>query len=196
MSPVGLQGPGSNLLPDVIDYAEMILFWGCDPETTPGGQNGQAGTRICYFFTEIGIKSIYVCPDLNYGAAVHADKWIPIRPGTDAALQLAIAYQWITQGTYNKKYIETHAYGFEKFADYVLGKEDGIPKTPEWASAKCAVPEWTIKALASEWFAKITSILHGNGGPRHTKRLFDRKRSFGSFSPGYAGVGWAGCPSG
>jgi anaerobic selenocysteine-containing dehydrogenase len=165
MSPVGLQGPGSNLLPDVIDFAGMILFWGCDPETTPGGQNGQAGTRICYFFKEIGIASVYVCPDLNYGAAVHADKWIPIRPGTDAALQLAIAYQWITQGTYKKEYIKTHAFGFEKFEDYVLGKEDGIPKTAEWASTKCAVPEWTIKALASEWAAKITSILHGNGGP-------------------------------
>jgi trimethylamine-N-oxide reductase (cytochrome c) len=27
--------------------------------------------------------------------AVHADKWIPVLPNTDAALQLAIAYTWI-----------------------------------------------------------------------------------------------------
>ncbi len=38
-------------------------------------------------------------------AAVHADKWIPILPNTDAALQLAIAYHWITKGTYDKEYI-------------------------------------------------------------------------------------------
>ena len=72
-------------------------------------------------------RSIFV-PDLNYGAAVHADKWIPILPNTDAALQLAIAYMWITEGTYDKEYVKTHTVGFDKFADYVLGKEDGIPK--------------------------------------------------------------------
>ena len=121
--------------------------------------------RVCYWFTELGIKSVYICPDLNYGAAIHADKWIPIRPGTDAALQLAIAYIWISEGTYEKEYLETHSVGYDKFEDYVLGKEDGIPKTPEWASPKCGIPEWTIKALAREWAANVTSIIHGNGGP-------------------------------
>ena len=108
---------------------------------------------------------MYVCPDLNYGAAVHADKWIPILPNTDAALQLAIAYVWITEETYDKDYIATHAYGFEKFKDYVLGKEDGIPKTPAWASEKCGVQDYTIKALARDWANKVASLIHGNGGP-------------------------------
>ena len=58
----------------------------------------------------------------------------------------------------------THTVGFEKFADYVLGKEDGIPKTPEWASPKCGVPEWTIKALARDFASKATSIAHYFGG--------------------------------
>ncbi|MCL1829765.1 MAG: molybdopterin-dependent oxidoreductase, partial [Oscillospiraceae bacterium] len=48
---------------------------------------------------------------------------------------------------------------------YVLGKEDGVPKTPAWASPKCGVPEWTIKALARDWALKVTSLVHGNGGP-------------------------------
>ena len=56
----------------------MLLFWGCDPETTPWGWDGQIVSRLCYWFTDLGIKQVYVCPDLNYGAAVHADKWIPI----------------------------------------------------------------------------------------------------------------------
>ena len=55
----------------------MVLFWGCDPETTPWGFAGQFASRLCYFWSEIGIKQVYICPDLNYGAAVHADKWIP-----------------------------------------------------------------------------------------------------------------------
>jgi trimethylamine-N-oxide reductase (cytochrome c) len=165
MSPVGLQGPGGNLIPDISDFCDMILFWGCDAETTPGGQNGQAATRLLYWWTELGIDCIYICPDLNYGAAVHADKWIPVLPGTDAALYLAVGYQWMTSGTFDKEYVDTHSVGYDKFEEYVLGKEDGIPKTPEWASEKCGVPVWTIKALAKQWATRVTSIAHGNGGP-------------------------------
>ena len=147
------------------ENSEMILFWGCDPETTPGAFDGQTASRVCYWWSELGIKSIYISPDLNYGAAVHADKWIPILPNTDAAMHLAIAYVWITEGLYDKKYVATHTYGFDKFQEYVLGKEDGVPKTPEWASTKCGVPEWTIKAFAREWASKRTTVAHGNGGP-------------------------------
>ncbi len=165
MEPVGEMGPSANLIPDIAENTELLLFWGCDPETTPWGFNGQMASRLCYWWTDIGIKSVYICPDLNYGAAIHADKWIPIRPNTDAALQLAIAYLWITKGTYDKEYIATHTYGDDKFEEYVLGKEDRIPKTPAWASEKTSIPEWTIKALARKWARQRTSIAHGNGGP-------------------------------
>ena len=162
--PVGEMIPMTNLFPDIAKHSNLLLFWGCDPETTPLGVVSQLPSRLCYWYTQIGLKSVYICPDLNYGAAVHADKWIPILPNTDAALQLAIAYMWITEDTYEKDYMATHAYGFERFADYVLGKEDGVPKTPAWASVKCGVPEWTIKALARDWAKKIASIIHCNGG--------------------------------
>jgi hypothetical protein len=163
--PVGEMMPAANLYRDIAEHAEMLLFWGCDPETTPHPIQGMLASRLCYWLSEVGLKSVYVCPDLNYGAAVHADKWIPILPNTDAALHLAIAHVWLTEGTYDKEYIATHSYGFEKFEDYVLGKEDGVPKTPEWAAERCGVSEWTIKALARDWAKKTTSIIHGNGGP-------------------------------
>jgi len=165
MEAVGIMGPSTNLIPDIVENSDLLLFWGCDPETTPWGFNGQMASRLCYWFSELGIRSVYICPDLNYGAAVHADKWIPIIPGTDAALQLAIAYIWIKEKTCDREYVATHSVGFEKFEAYVLGEEDGISKTPEWASSKCGIPEWTIKALAREWASKTTSIAHGNGGP-------------------------------
>jgi molybdopterin guanine dinucleotide-containing S/N-oxide reductase-like protein len=163
----GLQGmmdPANNIVKDMTEHCDMVLFWGGDPETTPWGFTGQCATRLCYFWTEVGIKQVYICPDLNYGAAVHADKWIPILPNTDAAFQLAIIYIWVTEGTYNKEYVKTHTVGMDKVEDYVLGKEDGVPKTPAWASKKCGVPEWTIKAFARDWAKKIVSIAHYFGG--------------------------------
>ncbi|OGO24120.1 MAG: dehydrogenase [Chloroflexi bacterium RBG_16_50_9] len=156
--------PGDNVFKDVTENSEMILIWGGDPETTPWGFNGQLASRLCFFWTEVGLKQIYICPELNYAAAIHADKWIPVLPNTDAALQLAIIYTWIKEGTYKKDYVATHTVGMDKVEAYVMGKEDGVPKSPEWASPKCGVPEWTIKALAREFAKKRTSIGHFFGG--------------------------------
>jgi len=160
----GIMYPAANIVKDTTEHADMVLFWGCDPETTPWGFTGQFASRLCYFWSEVGIKQVYICPDVNYGCAVHADKWIPILPSTDAALQLAIIYMWIKEDTYDKEYVRTHTIGMDKVEAYVMGEEDGIPKTPEWASKKCGVPEWTIKALAREFAAKTTSIAHYFGG--------------------------------
>jgi len=165
MQPVGQQVPQANLMTDIARNTDLLLYWGCDQETTPWGWGGQQASRLSYWFTELGIKQIYIHPDLNYAAAVHADKWIPIRPNTDAAMHLAIAYTWITEGTYDKEYVATHSYGFDKFEEYVMGKEDGIPKTPKWAEEITAVPLRIIKALAREWASKRTSVVIGNGGP-------------------------------
>jgi anaerobic selenocysteine-containing dehydrogenase len=162
--PVG-QGMQSNLLYDISKNTELLLFWGCDQETTPWGWQGQLPSRLSYWWTELGIKQIYVAPDLNYAAAVHADRWIPVLPNTDAALYLAITYQWFKNGTYDKEYLKTHAVGVEKYEAYVLGKEDGVAKTPEWAAPITGIPARTIKALAKEWASKRTTVVIGNGGP-------------------------------
>ncbi len=161
--PVGMS-PISNLMLDIAENTDVLLHWGCDAETTTWGWAGQSASRFLYWFSDLGIKHVFICPDVNYAAAVHADKWIPILPNTDAAMQFAIAYVWLTEDTYDKEYIATHTVGFDKFKDYVLGKEDGIPKTPKWASELCGVPSRTIKALARYWASKRTSVAHGNGG--------------------------------
>jgi trimethylamine-N-oxide reductase (cytochrome c) len=162
--PVG-QGMQSNLLYDMSKNSELLLFWGCDQETTPWGWQGQLPSRLSYWWTELGIKQIYVCPDLNYAAAVHADRWIPILPNTDAAMYLAITYHWFKNGTYDKEYLKTHAVGVDKYQAYVMGEEEGVPKTPEWAAPITGVPARTIRALAEEWASKRTTVVIGNGGP-------------------------------
>jgi anaerobic dimethyl sulfoxide reductase subunit A len=89
-------------------------------------------------------------PRYTVAAEVLADQWIPIKPGTDTAMFMAMAYILFKEDLWNKdfvaKYVEPE--GFEKWRSYVLGAEDGIEKTPEWAESKCAVPAETIRALA------------------------------------------------
>ncbi|MDR2108033.1 MAG: molybdopterin-dependent oxidoreductase [Coriobacteriales bacterium] len=160
----GQQNPQDNVIWDISKNGDAVLFWGADPETTPWGWGGLQPSRVCFWFTEIGIRQIHIAPDVNYTNAVHADRWIPVYPNTDAALQLAIAYVWLTEGLYQKDYIQTHTVGFDWFEYYLLGREDGVAKTPEWAAEKCGVPSYRIKAFARYWATHLVSIAHCNGG--------------------------------
>ncbi|MEM1587280.1 MAG: molybdopterin-dependent oxidoreductase [Candidatus Bathyarchaeia archaeon] len=168
----GMEGPHAGLphqdaiFDDILENAEVLIFTGCDPETTVAGFAGQIGSIMCRWFKEAGIKIIAIAPDCNFTTALHANKWIPIRPNTDAALYLAIAYLWIKDGTYDEEYVKTHCVGFDEFKRYVLGEEDGVPKTPEWAEKITGVPSRVIKALARVWAKKKTSLTVFFGGPK------------------------------
>ncbi|MBQ3302685.1 MAG: molybdopterin-dependent oxidoreductase, partial [Eggerthellaceae bacterium] len=148
MDPFGNTTKNTNLAKDVAENSDALLMWGGDPETPPNGWGSQMPVRSPYFLPELGVKHSHIAPDGHSSNAAHADKWIPVLPNTDAAMQLAIAYVWLTEGTYDEEYLKTHSVGFENWAYYVMGGEDGIPKTPKWAESRCGVPSYTIKALA------------------------------------------------
>ncbi|MGI6218106.1 MAG: molybdopterin-dependent oxidoreductase, partial [Coriobacteriales bacterium] len=164
MEPLG-QGKTQNLFYDITMNTKMILYWGCDNETTTWGWCGQIPSMLSFWWSSLGIESVFICPDVNYSAAVHADKWIPVYPNTDLALQMAIAYVWMTEGIYDREYIDTHTIGFDWLEYEVLqGGDEGVPKTPEWAAERCGVPSRTIKALARRWAEVPTTTAHCNGG--------------------------------
>ncbi len=160
----GHEGTG-GLLKDVSDNTEMLLCWGSNMEANSRYRtSGQMQTMIFHWWGELGIKRVFINPDMNVSAGLNADKWVPVLPNTDCAFMLAVAHTWISEGTYDQDYLDTHGVGFDKWRAYVMGDEDGIPKTPEWASPLCGVPEWTIKAVAREWASHITSIHVGAYG--------------------------------
>jgi molybdopterin guanine dinucleotide-containing S/N-oxide reductase-like protein len=153
-----------DLLEDALKNTDMIVFWSNDPDSTHGGYCGQESALWRQWFQKMGKKMIFIDPYCNYTAARMADKWIAPKVGTDAALALGIAYTWFKDNTYDKKYLSSHAIGFEDFKKYVLGKEDGVPKTAKWTEEKTGVPARTITALAREWAAKRTSLSCGLRG--------------------------------
>jgi trimethylamine-N-oxide reductase (cytochrome c) len=141
---------------EVMKHSKLIVSWANDPESQWWGPIFLRW--VDELIAEKGIQWIFITPDCNWGAGLHATKWIPIRPGTDAALAIAIAYVWITEGTYDTEYVATHTYGFDHYKAYVLGEEDDVPKTPQWAEAITGIPSRIIKALAREWSSKPTAV--------------------------------------
>jgi len=70
---------------------------------------------------EAGARIVSVDPRYTSSAAVFAHQWIPIRPGTDGAMLLAMAHTIIKENLQNQKFLDTYTLGFDKFKDYVMG---------------------------------------------------------------------------
>ena len=146
---------------DCLKNAEMVVFWSADPEATSGVYGAHEGTVRRQWLKELGIQLVHIDPYYNHTAAWLGGKWLAPRPGTDSAMVLAIAYVWITEELYDKEYVADRTTGFEKWSDYVLGEDDGIPKTPEWQEAETGVPAKDVRALAREWGTKRTYLAAG-----------------------------------
>jgi anaerobic dimethyl sulfoxide reductase subunit A len=155
-------GPGGTAASsnDRLDLrnARLIVLWGANPAWTSGGNP----TYNYLQAKKAGAKFILVDPFYNESAQALADQWIPVRPSTDAALLIGMAYHMITNNLQDQKFLDTYCVGFdaahmpagidpkENFKDYVLGTYDKVPKTPEWASEICGTSPELIRSFATE----------------------------------------------
>ena len=146
---------------DCLKNCEMVVFWSSDPESTSGIYGAFEGTVRRQWLKELAIKMVHIDPFYNHTAALLGGKWLAPRPATGNALALAIAYVWITEDLYDKEYVVNRTTGFDKWKTYILGKEDGIPKTPEWQENEAGIPAKDVRALAREWGTKKTYLAAG-----------------------------------
>ncbi len=90
-----------------------------------------------------GARMVVVDPRHSATAAI-ASEWIPIRPGTDLALVLALANVLIAENRYDAQFVRDHTTGFEEFRQMVLAH------TPEWAAVETGIPAATIRRTARD----------------------------------------------
>jgi len=145
---------------DCLQEADMIVFWSSDPDATYGFE----GTQRRRWAKELGIKMVHIDPYMNHTAAHLGGKWFAPKPGTDAAFAQALCHVWITEGTYDKEFVEERTTGFAEWQAHVLGEDDGIPKTPEWQEGETGIPAREVRALAREWGRKKTYLGVGGWG--------------------------------
>jgi anaerobic dimethyl sulfoxide reductase subunit A len=144
---------------DDLPNSRLIIMWGFNPAETIFSTD----TRFNLIKAkEAGSKIVCVDPRFTDSAAVFAEEWVPVRPTTDVAMLAAMAYVIINEGLYDKNFVEKFTVGFEKFRDYLLGVEDGVPKTPGWAEKISGVSAQKIEKLAREYATlKPAALLPG-----------------------------------
>lgn len=128
--------------------SRLIILWGVHPVSTIHSTNTMwylAQAR------EAGARIIYIDPRYTSTATAVVDQWIPIIPGTDTAMAIAMAYVMIKENLHDQAFLDKYTVGFEQFQDYVLGTTDGVPKTPEWGEKITGIPAATIAQIAREY---------------------------------------------
>ncbi|SMB84052.1 Tat-targeted selenate reductase subunit YnfE [Pasteurella testudinis DSM 23072] len=155
---------GSNLGNSSSDIAntKLVVQFGNNPAETK-----MSGGGITYHLTQAReqskAKMIVIDPRYTDTAGGREDEWIPIRPGTDAALIAALAYVLITENLVDQPFLDKYCVGYDEktlppsapknshYKAYILGDgDDGIAKTPKWAEQITGIPEAKIIQLARE----------------------------------------------
>ena len=155
----------SNTRDDLLN-SRLIILWGFDPGKCVNGPN------TAYYLAkakEQGARIIAVDPRLGDTPASVADQWITIRPSTDAAMLIAMAYVMVAENLHDRAFLDKYTVGFDRYSDYLAGKEDGVPKTPGWAEDITGVPAETIAALAREYATTKPAALLAGIAPGRTR---------------------------
>ena len=104
-------GPAAGMDPESFVHSRYIILWACNVRSTnlhmwPFIKQAQ----------ENGAKVVVIDP-LRHRTAQSADWYIPIRPGTDAALALGMMNVIVNEGLVDKEYVENHTLGYEELAE-------------------------------------------------------------------------------
>jgi anaerobic dimethyl sulfoxide reductase subunit A len=162
-----------------IDYvnSRLIVMWGWGPGD---GTFGTGTLQYLKLAKKHGVRMICVDPRVTRSSRELADEHVFIRPSTDAAALIAMAYVIAREGLQDQDYLDRYVLGFDaahlpagappdaSYRSYLFGRADGVKKTPEWAAAITGIPAATIERLAIDFATARPAALHCGYAPGRT----------------------------
>jgi biotin/methionine sulfoxide reductase len=142
----------------LVEHTELFVSFGGMPlKNTAVSSGGVFRHRTRDFIqqaAERGAEFVLFSPLRDDMADFANATWHPISPGTDVAVMLALAYTLITEDLHDREFLSRYCVGFDKLERYILGLDDGQPKTPEWAADISEIPAEELRALARRMAGK------------------------------------------
>jgi len=102
--------------------SKCVLLWGYNP-----GASGMPGMRGYTDLQKAGLKLVVIDPRFSETAS-KADLWLPLRPGSDTALALAMVHTIIYEGLYNADFVQNWCSGWDELVAHME------QYSPEWAA--------------------------------------------------------------
>ncbi len=170
-----------------LENTKCLVLWGVDPFRS----NRQVPRAMDVLKTVQQNASIITIDPFFTTAASKADKWLPVKPGEDGALAVAIAHHLLVSGLWNRTFVgDFNGSGASAFvanmpvneSDFTENETSGLikwwnielkDKTPAWASAITGIAQSKIEEVAAEMAANApyVSVWYGPGpvmSPRGT----------------------------
>jgi anaerobic selenocysteine-containing dehydrogenase len=120
---------------DMGAHANLIVLWGANLASQPNTARHLAAAR------RRGARVVTV--DVRETeAAAQSDEVFVLRPGTDAALDLAMMHVIVREGLHDRAFVERHTLGFDELAAHARAH------SPAWAEAITGISAARIEALA------------------------------------------------
>ena len=140
-------GPTAAVDPESLVHSRYIIIW---------ASNILSNNLHLWPFIEAaqakGAKVVCIDP-VRHRTADKADWHIPIRPGSDAALALAMMHVILGEGLHDADYVEQHTVGATELAEHVR------QYSPEWAEGETGIPAADIRTLAREYATTQPSMI-------------------------------------
>ncbi len=142
------------------DFANSryVMLWGMN---MLGANQGLWESRALIEAKAKGCRLVVVDPNFTE-TAQRADEWVPIRPGTDGAMALAMCRVIIDEKLYDEEFVTRYCNGFAGFRDHLHAKG----YTPAWAAPICGIDADRIARLAREFATTkpaMSAIFKGSG---------------------------------
>jgi biotin/methionine sulfoxide reductase len=143
-------------------HCELLVAFGGIPtkntQVNGGGASQHEVRPMLKRLAAAGVRFVNVSPLRHDLGDAPGAEWLSIRPNTDAAFMLALAHTWIAEDRHDRAFLERYCVGFDEFRRYVMGEDDGIAKTAQWAAQICDVPADAILKLARRMADSRTMI--------------------------------------
>jgi len=136
----------ANTKEDLGAHAQLVMLWGANIASQPNtGRHLAAARRRGAHVVTIDVRETE--------AARQSDEVIVLKPGTDAALALAMMHVIVGENRHDRAFVEHHTVGFDELAAHVR------EYTPAWAAAVTGVSVDRIVALARRYAATRPAMI-------------------------------------
>ena len=145
--------------PATLQHSGMIVLWGANIVDCIMGCEWRARVRQA---KRRGVPVVVIDPRRTETAKQLGTEWLPVRPGTDSALMLAVLHVLIAEDLVDEAFVGRARDGLGGAAAVGVlreGRDRSEAATPEWAEAVCGTPAARIVALARDWARRRPTAL-------------------------------------